>query len=183
MKHFTSDFHLSHTGVIKFSDRPFKDIIEMDDLIIKNVISPLKEGDDLYFLGDLSWTQDASFKFFNQIPYNVHFHWILGNHEKGWERFKKYCTTIDKMQETVINGNTVIMCHYPMITWNKSHYNSWQLFGHHHAKSNGCEKIDKLASGKQLNVNIEFHDYRPWTEQEVEEYMSHRPDNWDLIRR
>ncbi len=84
-KHFTSDFHLSHTGVIKFSDRPFKDIVEMDDLIIKNVISPLKEGDDLYFLGDLSWTQDASFKFFNQIPYNVHFHWILGNHEKGWE--------------------------------------------------------------------------------------------------
>jgi len=77
----------------------------------------------------------------------------------------------------------VVLCHYPMLTWNKSHYNSFMLYGHHHTNSNGTAELAYKAEGKMLNVNVEFHNYMPWSEEEVIEYMSHRPDNWDLIRR
>ena len=38
--------------------------------------------------------------------------------------------------------------------------------------------------GKALNVNLEFHNYRMWTWDEINEYMKTRGgDNWDMIRR
>jgi len=183
MKYFTSDFHIGHTKVIQFSKRPFSSVQEMDDTIIKNVISILKPKDELYFLGDFSWSLSSSQKFFSQLPYDVDFYYILGNHENGHERFKSRCKVISPLYEIVIAGNITTLCHYPMITWNKSHYNSWHLFGHHHNNSNGTDKLSSLVHGKALNVNIEFHDYKPWSEDEIVAYMSKRPDNWDLIRR
>ncbi len=154
----------------------------MDETIITNIISPLKPKDEFFFLGDLSWSHETTFKFFERFPKDVKFHWILGNHEKGWEQFKKNCSSISSISETKIGDNSVILCHYPMITWNKSHYNSWQLFGHHHMKSNGWQELENKVVGKALNVNIEFHNYKPWSEEEIIEYMSHRQDNWDLIK-
>ena len=108
---------------------------------------------------------------------------MLGNHEKGWEQHKRFCSSIERLDSTTINGNHVVMCHYPMITWDRSHFNAWQLFGHHHNKSYGFKEIVEKSIGKTLNVNIEFHDYKPWSEEEIIEYMNTRPDNWDLIRK
>jgi calcineurin-like phosphoesterase family protein len=41
-------------------------------------------------------------------------------------------TSVRPLMEIKIQGNTVVLCHYAMRTWNKSHYNSWQLYGHSH---------------------------------------------------
>lgn len=30
------------------------------------------------------------------------------------------------------NSRYITLCHYSMRSWNKSHYASWCLFGHHH---------------------------------------------------
>jgi len=182
MQYFSSDWHLGHSKTIEFSNRPFKDIKEMDSMIISNMISPLKKGDDFYFLGDLAFDIPSAAKFFNQLPKGVKFFWILGNHERTAKEFQHYCIQQTPMKEIRIQKAHVTLCHYPMITWNRSHYNSWQLYGHHHISSHGHEKIPLLAAGKQLNVNLEFHDYKPWSEDEVVEYMSKRPDNWDIIR-
>ena len=181
MQYFSSDWHLGHYRSIQFSNRPFKDVDEMDSTIIHNMISPLKKGDDFYFLGDLAFNVASAAKFFNQLPKGVKFFWILGNHERTASHFIHHCVQQIPIKEIKIRGTSVTLCHYPMITWNKSHYNAWQLFGHHHVSSHGHDKIHHLASGKQLNVNLEFHDYKPWTEDEIVEYMESRPDNWDLI--
>lgn len=182
MKLFSSDWHLSHNNVINWSKRPFDSIEQMNDTIIQNMINATQGGDDFYFLGDLSWDQNVTKDFFARWPYNVNFHWILGNHEKKqWKKFESKCASISMLKEININKTMVVLCHYPMLTWNKSHYNSWMLYGHHHKNSHGREKIDKLATGKMLNVNVEFHHYNPWTEEELIQYMSKRPNNWDFI--
>jgi calcineurin-like phosphoesterase family protein len=59
MKYFSSDWHLFHRNVIKFSDRPFKTLDEMNQEIIRRAFSKLKAGDSLYLLGDISWNEEA----------------------------------------------------------------------------------------------------------------------------
>lgn len=147
----------------------------------------LSAGSDLYFLGDLSWDMQVLKTFFDRIKKaRINFHWILGNHDykHGATVYKNQCRSMSEIKDVYIGDKQpVVLCHYPMLTWNKSHYNSFLLYGHHHANSNGTKMLESLSKGKTLNVNVEFHDYKPWSEDEIMAYMSKRPDNWDLIRR
>lgn len=183
MKWFSSDWHLGHGNVIKFSERPFQSVQEMDDTILENMFSKLNRGDIFYFLGDLSWSKPSYEKAFRSIPDGVDFHWILGNHDnKGWKQYKTKTASISNFKEIKIGNNPVTLCHYPMLTWNKSHYNAWMLFGHHHNKSHGFEHILEKTVGKMLNVNCEFNDYKPYSELDVIRIMEQNTDNWDLIK-
>lgn len=49
---FTADFHLGHANIIRYCDRPFRDIADMDTEIIDRLNSAVSERDFLYFLGD-----------------------------------------------------------------------------------------------------------------------------------
>lgn len=180
MKYFGSDFHLDHKLMLKLG-RPFSSIQEMNDVIIKNVIDVLKPGDIFYFLGDLSWSYYQAELFFSQLPKNVQFHWILGNHDKQPSKYKQFVTSTSNMKEIKIQENSVTLCHYPMTTWNKSHFNSWMLHGHHHISKDN--KIDNYLQGKMLNVNVEFHDYKPLSEFDIIDIMKDKEDNFDLIKK
>ena len=70
-----------------------------------------------------------------------------------------------------------------MMTWSRSHYNSWQLFGHHHVNAEGTNFINETAQGKMLNVNLEFNNYKMFNENDIVEIMEKKPDNFDLIRK
>jgi len=180
-KFFSSDWHLGHKRVVHdFGQRPFSSVEDMDDTIIKNMFSGLKKNDMFFFLGDLYWERDSFWKMYNQIPDGVRFFWITGNHDaKQVKQHYAHFEVITPMMETKIQGHHAVLCHYPMMTWNRSHYNSFQLYGHHH--KGGHWEPENL--GKQLNVNVEYHDYKPWTEDEIVEYMSNRPNNFDYIQR
>ena len=183
MKYFSSDWHLGHGSVIKFSNRPFQSTQEMNDTILKNMYAPLKKGDILYYLGDLSWSKSGYNRVFDELPEGVTFVWILGNHDKKeWKAYKGRVQEITDFKEIKIGQQSVTLCHYPMLTWNKSHYNSWQLYGHHHNNSHGFEQIDNKTMGKMLNVNCEFNDYKPYSERDIIKIMENKPDNWDYIK-
>lgn len=56
MKYYISDLHFDHTNVIKFDNRPFKDVEEMNNTLINNWNSVVKKSDIVYVLGDfLLW--------------------------------------------------------------------------------------------------------------------------------
>ncbi len=155
----------------------------MNEKIIANILSVVKSGDEIYHLGDLASKRYYLDHFFDRLPFDVKFHWIIGNHDRGWENFKKRCTSTSFLKDIKVNGNPITLCHYPMLTWNKSHYGAWMLYGHHHKNSHGSKEIEKLARGKMLNVNVEFNDYKPYSEKDIENIMNGKPDNWDLIKR
>lgn len=49
---FTSDTHFGHENIIKYTNRPFKDVHHMDSVLIKNLNNRIKEDDTVFFLGD-----------------------------------------------------------------------------------------------------------------------------------
>jgi calcineurin-like phosphoesterase family protein len=184
MWYFSSDWHLGHEKVIGFSNRPFGSVSQMDTVIINNMTSRLKGGDEFFFLGDLSWNIPVDERFFQSLPEGVKFHWILGNHDydKYLKPFEQYCASISTIKELKPGKDQLlILCHYPMISFNRSHHNSWQLYGHHHIKPNGQDNLFPVFTGKRMNVNCEFHDYLPVTLKNVEKHMEQQPDNWDYL--
>ena len=186
MDYFSSDWHLDHEAVWRFSKRPFEDVEHMNNIILTNMFNPLKRGDNFFFIGDLSKYSNTVDKIYElAADKKIHFHWILGNHDykivKQYHRRDNKWVKIFDLKEIKRDGQSIFLSHYPMLTWNKSHYNSWLLYGHHHINSHGSEEVERFMTGKSLNVNCEFHNYHPWTLDEIKEYMKSRPNNWDYL--
>ena len=49
---WTSDYHFSHANIIKYCDRPFESVEEMNEAIIKRHNERVKPEDTVFFLGD-----------------------------------------------------------------------------------------------------------------------------------
>ena len=82
MTYFTADLYLGHEGIIRFCNRPFTSVSEMDEVLIRNWNSRITDRDDVYILGDLMHKSKKK-------PENVlgelkgRKHLIIGNHD-GW---------------------------------------------------------------------------------------------------
>ncbi|MHA1679084.1 MAG: metallophosphoesterase [Promethearchaeota archaeon] len=180
--YFTSDWHLFHKNIIKYSNRPFKDVEFMNASLLKMFYSKVKEGDIVYFLGDFAFNsrsrENGIVSILKEITEFVEFHFILGNHDHNSKHiYEKYCASVSNLKEIKIEGKYITLCHYAMHTFNYSHFNSWQLYGHHHYNSN--VKI----TGKRFNVSVDANNFQMISFQELKKIMERRNNNWDYIDR
>lgn len=186
--YYSSDWHIDHKKVLEFAERPYSSIEEMNEQLLENMFAPLHKGDNMFFLGDLAWSMEGFEQVFKHINKGVNFHWILGNHDvKYYKRilsmYNNKIASVQQYKEVHICGKPAFLCHYPMLMWSKSHYNSYMLHGHAHKHKAGTEELREMNIGKILNVNCEFSNFTPWCEDEVANYMKNCPNNWDYIVR
>ena len=102
---YTSDIHFGHKNIIEYENRPFKDINEMEEIIIKKWNNKVNEDDDVYILGDVAIiTSNYTLETLNNTvsKLNGKKHLILGNHDDWlnkkdfkpniWEEITSYKT-------------------------------------------------------------------------------------------
>ena len=53
MNYYIADLHLGHANIIRLSNRPYKDVDEMDNDLINRWNSVITDTDDVYIIGDL----------------------------------------------------------------------------------------------------------------------------------
>jgi len=83
MIYFTSDLHFGHENVIKFCNRPYKDLEEMHKAIITIWNNTINEGDTIYVLGDFSLNKKWSKEIVPLLKGNKIL--ISGNHDNCFE--------------------------------------------------------------------------------------------------
>lgn len=139
---FTSDMHYGHTNIIKYANRPFKHVDEMDQAMEDNWRAVVKPGDTVYVLGDCAFYKDQSktIRLFQRLPGQKHLVW--GNHDKHLRKnpdfvklFGKVGDLLDiKVPDPDADGGDrrIVLCHYAMRVWNKSHFGAYHLYGHSH---------------------------------------------------
>ena len=73
------------------------------------------------------------------------------------------------------DGTKVVMCHYPLLVWNKSHYGSWCLHGHsHHSLDSLNVKTKRFDVGVDTTVKYDNSSYAPYSFSEIKKIMDKR---------
>ena len=136
MKFFTSDLHLGHKKIAEYSGYPHVDLMNL--AIIQAPLDVRQPNDDLYILGDLSFCNaDITNKFLSRLK-GINLYLILGNHdnEKLIKKISHHFVWIKDYYHMKIKDEDknqhLILFHYPMLTWDRAHYGTWQIHGHCH---------------------------------------------------
>jgi calcineurin-like phosphoesterase family protein len=78
---FTSDHHFFHKNIINLCHRPFEDLKEMHEQLIKKWNKVVKKKDVVFYLGDFSFgNQEQTLGIIRKL--NGHIFLIKGNHDK-----------------------------------------------------------------------------------------------------
>ena len=175
---FISDLHLGHKNIIKYDERPFKDLDEMHTKIIQNWNAVVSPKSIVYFLGDLSLGKNYEYIVHSL---NGQKHMIMGNHDhfedikslNAFQKIHEYGTEIKVIDKDSKYGyNQIILSHYPLLVWNKHHYGSWHLHGHCHGSL--ISRVRDYYKRKVLDVGCNVIDHTPISYQQVKNIMDKR---------
>jgi calcineurin-like phosphoesterase family protein len=162
---FVSDPHFFHQNVIKYCNRPFETVEEMNSTMIENWNKKVCPNDSIFLLGDVSFAKpEFTETILKQLNGNIYL--VKGNHDWNLRTLGKYfcwekdLVTIEVPDETIQGGyRPVVLCHYPLMTWDRMRYGSIQLFGHVHEKWEG--------NNRQMNVGVDVNNFTPISYKEV----------------
>ncbi len=134
MNYYISDLHIGHANAIRFDNRPFADITEMNNAIIENWNSRVKTDDTVYILGDFIWAKENMWPYFVE-PLAGNKVLIRGNHDpmKFSRTVRNMFQDITNLKEIVDGERHVVMCHYPIPFFRIGFApNAYMLYGHVH---------------------------------------------------
>lgn len=151
---YTADLHFNHANIIQHCARPFISTDEMDEAIV-GALQCVDEDDDLWILGDFAYARNADSRryvadLFEAIPGRKHL--VRGNHDHK-STLNLPWASVQDLVEIKDQEQNLVLCHYPLITWNKARYGALHLFGHVHNEFAGYRGA--------LNVGVDCCDFRP----------------------
>lgn len=168
---FIADEHFAHKKIIEYCNRPFKNVEEMDETIINNFNSVVGENDLTIHAGDFCLIKDKKIvyeKYINRLN-GKHLN-IKGSHDY-WLPWKKSQQIWEKNFKTC----HIVVCHYAMRTWPRSHYNSFQLYAHSHGRL--------PTVGKQYDIGVDPNNYYPVSLEQILVIMEGKEDNPNLVKK
>lgn len=173
MDFFGADFHFNHTNIIKYCNRPFSSLEEMNQTLIDNWNKKVTNKDTVYVIGDFCLGRASDYgSIRKQLNGNIVL--ITGDHDKIIRNAPDFNLKLKTPYfEFKKNKHKIILFHWCIRSWAKSHFNSWHLYGHSHGKL--------LPIGKSWDVGVDNNNYELLSYDEIVDIMKNRPDNPNLI--
>lgn len=177
MIYFISDLHFGHSNIIRFDNRPFTSVEEMDNTLITNWNNVITNDDLVYILGDISWyNSQKACEILKQLKGKKIL--IRGNHDKFTNdiNYKKQFIEITDYKDIVVNNQLIILSHYPIMFWKKQWRNVIHLYGHVHVTQDYDMLLDFIKTArkhgnpcKMYNVGcmMDYMNYTPKTLNEI----------------
>ena len=162
MNLYTSDLHFGHENVIRFDDRPFSDIEEMDRTLIEMWNARVRDEDTVYIVGDVCFrSKKPAAWYLKQLKGRKIL--IFGNHDIGLTNDQEalsFFEATDKMMHVSDQGEQICLCHYPLAEWNKYHRGSWHIYGHIHNRRDDTYHFMRNRD-HALNAGCMINGYMP----------------------
>ncbi|MCC4300258.1 metallophosphoesterase [Aurantimonas coralicida] len=158
---FTADTHFGHRGIIAMCDRPFYDVEDMDEGLIRRWNDRVRKSDIVYHLGDFTMgaTAGRGREIFDRL--NGRKHLIIGNHDREKVRTLPWASPPrDRlMLRHPEEKMPVVLDHYALRTWPSLHHGAIHLYGHSHGSLPGI--------GRSVDVGVDVWNYTPVTLNEI----------------
>ena len=160
MDYMIADMHFGDAQIIKYENRPFKNIEEMDQSIIDNWNHTVGLDDTVFILGDISnYDIDKTSRIINEL--NGHKYLIMGNHDRhltpndyrnmGFEEASAY---------PILYKGFYILSHEPIYLNENMPYAN--LYGHVHGN-----KTYQSVTRQSMCLCVERIDYTPISFEEI----------------
>lgn len=170
----TSDLHFGHENIIRYCDRPFADVDEMDDELVRRWNERVAPDDVVWVLGDVALGPiHASLRKVAALAGEKHL--VAGNHDRCWPGNRKHERWIEEYRDAGFveivttaeidlgDGLVLPACHFPyrgdshdddrFVPYRPVDDGGWLLHGHVHERW----KVDD----RQINVGCDVWDYAP----------------------
>lgn len=171
---FTSDEHYYHqnkktgVGIIQYCNRPFGSVEKMNSELIERHNEVVPSDGITVHLGDFSYgSKQQTTNIIKQLN-GTHI-FLEGDHDR-------WLNSARQIWQKKIGNLFLVCCHWPMYSWPRAHYGSWNLFGHHHGRL-----PDTI--GKSMDVGTDTNSYYPYSLDEIVERMRSKPENPALIKK
>ena len=163
---FTSDHHFGHGGARGLFKRPFATTAEMNATMAARWNEVVNPDDEVWHLGDFAVRQPAARTSELLDPLAGAKHLIVGNNDgpattglAGWASVQHYA-------ELEVDGTWLILCHYPLRTWNRIGRGALNLHGHSHGRL--------APRPRQVDVGVDLWDFRPITLTQIRTHLRRR---------
>lgn len=172
---FTSDTHFTHRNIMKHypaRSRFGEDEEAMCEWMIDQWNDMIKPKDTVYHIGDFGgYDTDRDVKVAAKL--NGRLHYLPGNHDRKIvknEKFQRRCSVMYPYSyaEISVEGQKIVICHFPIWEWNQMNRGVWHLHGHVHGKPTGIP-------GKIKDVSADGHGLLPYHFDEIREFMDLHP--------
>ena len=174
-----SDPHLSHKNVLKYSHRPFSSIEEHDETIIENWNEVIRPNDIVIIDGDFSFASVNKTKvYLSRLNGNKIM--VVGDHDKQIWQCRECFKEITKYHTLTYKDKFICIFHWCIRAWQRSHYNSYHLFGHSH------ETLPPIGKSWDVGVDTEcpeigHKNFYPYNMDEILQIMDMRPNNPNFL--
>lgn len=166
MIYYISDTHFYHENIIKYCNRPFNSVDEMNSELIKRWNLVVKPEDEVYHLGDFALCRGELIPLLVSSLNGIK-HFVYGNHDSLGPHGKSDWVSINKELYIKDGSRTVWLNHFPYQpsgeAYNPKHVRpkatqNWDiaLNGHVHEKW----LINKYNS---INVGVDLLNFTPQT--------------------
>ena len=178
---FTADTHFGHKNIIRYCQRPFVDVEEMNCTLIDNWNSVVSPDDLVFHLGDFSVGGAAEWtSLLNKL--NGEIILLLGNHDMNNvnQAFMHRFQCVSMQMLISIGKQRIYLNHYPFLCYGGAYRNTWQLFGHVHTSPyrTGLDssRLDYLFP-TQYDVGVDNNNYHPVSFEKVSEIIQQQIKN------
>jgi calcineurin-like phosphoesterase family protein len=174
---FIGDPHFGHYNILRYDNRPFASVAEMDAELIRRWNEVVADEDMVFILGDISWYDDEkTAAILKQL--NGRIVLVAGNHDNLGPLTKAELYQIHGSYLEIRDyetGKQLVLSHYPIHLYNGQRRGAIMLYAHVH---NGLDEdiTQELAEiarerlgidFKMINVGCMHWDYRPVTLKEM----------------
>ncbi|MFC5312776.1 metallophosphoesterase [Azospirillum rugosum] len=165
---FTSDTHFGHANILKHCQRPFANIDEHDEELVRRWNEVVGPDDDVHHLGDFAYRCDPKrlASIFKRL--NGRKHLTIGNHEKGPTLQMKWASEPVPYREITVDGQRIVLFHFGMRVWNAMRYGTLHFYGHSHGKLSG--------NRQSLDVGVDCWNFRPVSLEQIRGRLAEFPE-------
>lgn len=169
---FTSDTHFGHDNIIKYCNRPFRDVREMNEELIRRWNETVPEDGVVFHLGDFGYGGSKEWADILR-RLNGMIYLILGNHDLKNIKpgYLDSFAHVSQQMTIRVGGQSIYMNHNPFLCYGGSYKDVWQLFGHVHSGPNSNTGLDhprlQHLFPLQYDVGVDNNDFRPISFAEV----------------
>ena len=161
----TADNHFGHANIIKYCERPFSDVDEMDDVMVEEWNAVVGHHDIVHHLGDFCLGNlEMAQSYLSRLNGHITIVDGLHHHDSRWLRGvmkgvgNTYTATgtvmVVKQIAFLKHGDVhVVVSHNPFAQWDRKHHGAIHLHAHSHGNYQG--------EGRILDVGVDCHDFRP----------------------